>query len=208
MAFDLSYDDLKDPDAIGGVDRVQPGDYHALIVAVEEDGEGGRMEIDLQILNGTTPGQGGKIYSLKLKKDFGEWNHRKLAAFAIASRLRTKEQLKRNKAERRSDPIDWSESVGRSICISLENSEDGKWTNLRFDNIWSPDDKRAAAIPLHADTIKREGIELPADRPVEGVLSKSGTAGKPGTAATRTNAGKTPAAGNAGSADDLLNGAF
>lgn len=177
MAFEMSFDDV-DPDKVGGSDRVHPGEYHCLIEAVDEEGENYSMVVDLQILRGTTPCQEGKAYQLKLKKDFGEWPQRKLTAFGIAARLFTADEMKKAKAERQSLNIDWTKAAGRSICLSLENSQDGKWTNLRFDNIWKPDDKRAAQIPLHAKALERDGIKLAANRPIDGVLSASAAGGK------------------------------
>ncbi len=179
MAFELDTSDY-DADDIGGKEQVLPGDYHMLVAALNEDGnDNGDMVVDFQVLHGTVQGQRDKIFQMRFKREYTKWAKRKLAAFALAARLITKEQLKKCQEEGKSPLIDWSKAVGRSVCMRLEESEDKKWINLAWDSIWSPDDKRAAHIPLHAAVIQREGIKLPDTRPMEGVLAKRAADPKP-----------------------------
>jgi hypothetical protein len=202
MGFAINYDDF-DPDEVGGKDQVLAGDYHMLVVNVNEDGDKGDMEVDLQVLRGTTPGQECKEYRLKLKKDYGKWPQRKLAAFAKAARLRTADQLKSGKASGKDDVVEWTQAINRSICMRLETSDDGKWTNLAWDSIWSPDDKRANHIPLNENALKRDGIKLPANRPIDGVLATRAANGQQRqSAASQQKAAKAAET----SANDLLDG--
>ena len=207
MAFDLQLDDV-DTDEIGGKDRIAPGKYHFLVEELEEDGgKNGAMRVVFQCLRGTTPNQETKMFSLDFKKEYEKWSQKKLAAFAIASRLRTKEQLEKMKAERKSDPIEWTEALNRSVCMEITADESGQYAGmpkLNFDSIWRPDDKRASSIPLHPATIQREGIKLPPNRPIDGMLSEKAAPAK-GNGKASATATKTAAA-PAATADELLDG--
>lgn len=177
MSFDLDTD-YFDPEEIGGSGFVAGGYYHAIVEGVDEDSDDkGDMLVDLSIQAGTTPGQAGKHYQLRFKKEFDKWPMRKLTAFAIATRLTTIDAIKKAKSgEGPKVSPDYSQSVGKSICLQLERkaAPDGReWTNLSFDNIWTPEDKRASHIPLHPDVVKREGIVLPEGRSIDGILANS-----------------------------------
>lgn len=176
MQFELDASDF-DPEDIGGQEQVMGGAYHALITDVNEDPANGNLKFELQILRGTTPGQEDKMYTLSLKREFAKWPMRKLSAMAIAARLTTVEAI--NAAKSGTGPKvspDYSQAKGRSICIQLERKPDQntgtEWTNLVWDNIWKPEDKRANHIPLHKGVIDREGVKLLANRPIDGVLAK------------------------------------
>lgn len=205
MAFEVQYDDF-DPDDVGGKDRVLPGLYHMLVESVDEDGgKNGAMHVEFQVMRGSVQGMNGKFFPMDFSKDYGKWQQMKLAAFAIGTGLRTQKQLSENKKNRTPDPIDWSQAVGKSCCMEIEADEDGQYKGLpklRFSNIWRPDDKRASIVPLHAEVIKREGIKLPADRHIDGVLAP-----KPNAAAAKESkpAAKKSAASEV-STDDLLEG--
>lgn len=207
MAFDLMVDDV-DLDRVGGKEKVQPGSYHMLVESVDEDGgEKGEMVVELQILRGTTPNMEGKMYEEKFSKEYKEWPLRKLTAFAIAARLVTKEELKAAKASGKAPKIEWTQAVGRSICIELENNEyNGKtYTRLAWDNIWSPADKRASHVPLNKSAVERDKLTLPANRHIDGILAQGQA-----TAAGKADAkggGSKAAGGKAGvSTDDALDG--
>lgn len=173
MAFEIDTGDF-DPDDVGGQEQVMGGAYHAMVEDVNEDGDDkGNMVVDLQILRGTTPGQEGKHYQLKLKREFTKWAMRKLTAFAIATRLTTLDAIK--KAKDGTGPKvnpEFANARGKSICIKLVRDDEDKWTNLDWDSIWTPEDKRASHIPLHKGTIDREGVKLPATRPIDGILAR------------------------------------
>lgn len=203
MSFEIDTD-YFDPEEVGGSGFVAGGYYHAIVEGVDEESDSkGDMLVDLSIQNGTTPGQVGKHFQLRLKKEFDKWPMRKMASFAIAARLITIEAIKASKAGTgpKVSP-DYSKAVGRSICLHLERKpgNDGReWTNLVYDNIWVPEDKRASHIPLHPDIVKREGIVLPANRPVDGVLS--GPPAKPTSNSTKSDTKKPPT--DAGASPDL-----
>jgi hypothetical protein len=207
MAFDMYLEDV-DTDEIGGKDRIVAGKYHFLVESVDEEGgKNGAMRVEFQVLRGTTPSQESKIFAMDFKKEFDKWSQKKLAAFAIAARLRTKEQLDQMKAERKGS-VEWTEAVGRSLCMDITADETGQYAGLpklNFDSIWRPDDKRASQIPLHAATLQREGIKMPSNREADGSLKKGETA------ATTKAAGKTTATTqqkSAAPAVDLLDGAI
>lgn len=200
MQFELDASDF-DPEDIGGQEQVMGGAYHALITDVNEDPSNGNLKFDLQILRGTTPGQEDKMYTLSLKREFAKWPMRKLSAMAIAARLTTIEAIKaaQNGTGPKVSP-DYSLAKGRSICIQLERKPDQntgtEWTNLVWDNIWKPEDKRANHIPLHKGVLDREKVVLPANRPIDGVLARQQPAAK-------TDGKKQPPDSAAGSQPDL-----
>lgn len=205
MAFEMYLEDV-DTDEIGGKDRIAAGKYHFLVEDLDEEGgKNGAMRVEFQALRGTTPGQETKIFAMDFKKEFDKWSQKKLAAFAIATRLRTKEQIEKMKADKKSDAIEWTEAIGRTVCMEIAADIDGQYAGLpklHFDSIWSPDDKRAAAIPLHAAALQREGIKLSANRHIDGMLAAKPAATNAKPAAAAGNGKSAPAA----SADDLLDG--
>jgi hypothetical protein len=197
MAFEMYLEDV-DTDEIGGKDRIAAGKFHFLVESVDEEGgKNGAMRVELQVLRGTTPGQETKIFGMDFKREFDKWSQRKLAALAIAARLTTKEELDRLKAERKAPSFEWTDAVGRSICMEITADAEGQYAGLpklHFDSIWRPDDKRASQIPLHAATLQREGIKMPSNRNPDGSLIKSeaAAADKGGKAAASKTAAKKP----------------
>lgn len=206
--FDVDFNDIQDPDNLGGKDNVFPGDYHMLVESMDPSGgHNGGMKVDFQILRGTIPGQERKIFSMTFSKDYGEVHRAKLGAFAVAARLKTADGrsvtnklISDVKAKGESVKILWGEALNRTVCMKLVLSKDGKYVNLDWDKIWSPDDKRAAHIPLHAAALQRDGIKLPTNRPIDGVLAKPATGSK--TSGASTQKSKASEVGT----DDLLDG--
>lgn len=203
-AFEMPTDDV-DTEDIGGKDRILPGKFHFLVEEVDEEGgKNGAMKILFQVLCGTTPGQNTKGFSMDFKKEFDKWSLRKYFALAIACRFTTKLDLDRLKAERKPLSIDWQDAVDRSVCMEITADADGQYAGmpkLHFDSIWRPDDKRASQIPLHPETLKREGIKMPANRNPDGSLIKA-DADKGGKSSTTKTAAKKPDTPSA----DLLDG--
>lgn len=209
MAFDL-YTDEFESDMVGGKDRIMPGFYHFFVETVDEDGgKNGSMHVEFQVLRSTASGQETKIFAMDFSKDMGgsksaKWAQAKLAAFATGTGLCTMKQIDDARANRQNMAIEWTEAVGRSCCMEIEADEDGQYKDmpkLRFANIWRPDDKRASRVPLHATTIQREGIKLPAGRHIDGALApKTG-----GNAKAEKQPAKKSAAPEI-STDDLLEG--
>ncbi len=208
MAFEMYLEDV-DTDEIGGKDRIAAGKYHFLVESVDEEGgKNGAMRVEFQVLDGTTPGQKTRMFAMDFKKEVDKWSQKKLAAFAIATRLRTKEQIEQIKAERKGDAVEWSDAVGRSVCMEIAADESGQYAGmpkLNFDSIWRPDDKRASQIPLNAPALQRDGLKMPENRNADGSLKKADDAKKAASATTAKATAKKP---DAGPAVDLLEGAI
>jgi hypothetical protein len=195
-----------DPEALGGFDRVLPGSVHAQVVAVDPDGgKGGAMLVDFEILRGTTPGQEGKVHQEKFADDMKKVFQKKRAALAHATGIVTMEMMKAAKAAKEMITPDWMAMLGKQVCMNLVESESDKgqkFTNLNWDEIWHPTDKKAQHVPLNAGMLKRAGIQLAADRPIDGVKQAAATApAKTATTGEATASKPAPA-----TADDLLAG--
>ena len=211
MAFELAVDDV-DLSRVGGEEKVFPGNYHMLVDDVQEEGgDKGEMIVFYQILRGSTLGMEGRLFKVYFTKDFKDMALRKLTAFALAARLVTKEELMKCKDERKAPMIEWTQAVGRSVCMELEDNEyekNGRTTHrtqLAWDNIWNPTDKRAAHIPLHAGQLQKEGLKLDANRPLDGIMAAQPDKTKPGSrGAAKADAKKLP--DPQVSADDALAG--
>lgn len=165
----ISFDEF-DPESVGGSDKVAAGSYHMQVVAVDpEGGKKGAMVVDFEVLAGTTPNQGGKVHQERFSTDLKKIFQKKRAAFALATGVITMEMAKQAKAEKRDLVPDWSAAEGKQVCMNIIESDDGKYTNMNWDEIWHPANKKANHVPLNAAMLKREGIVLPADRPIGGV---------------------------------------
>lgn len=178
MSFEVPLDDV-DTSSVGGFEKMEPGFYHTQIVNLNEDGgDKGEMLVWFEILRGTAPNQDGKNHREKFRKDAKAFAIRKLLALAIASGLTTRDQLDEMKARGERPVIDWQQCIGKQVCIHIERtaSNDGKeYTQIAWDEIWHPLDKRASSIPLHPGMLKAAGITLPENRHVDGVLAKPAT---------------------------------
>lgn len=170
MGFEVPLDDVE-TDSVGGFDYVRSGQYHAEVTEyTEEGGKKGEDIVKIEILRGTTPKQEGKECKLYFKRDFDKWSLRKIIALALATDVITKKQLDEHKLNKTSPTFDFSNIVGKQICLAIEENEyEGKVTSrLAWDNLWHPADGRAARIPLNMGKIEKAGIKLPADRDPNG----------------------------------------
>lgn len=190
MAFEMDFEDI-DPNEVGGKEFIQPGMYHMLVESVDEEGgKNGAMRVEFQVLRGTVSGEETKIFTLDFQRELKPFWKKRFWAFAVAARLKTQKELEDCQARRERPVIEWTEAVGRSVCMKLTEGEGqyAGYVNLNFDSIWRPDDKRASQIPLHAETLKREGIKMPSNRNPDGSLIKSDAADKGGKSATKSSA--------------------
>lgn len=211
MALEVPLDGM-DTDKIGGFDKVQPGGFHFVVVALDEEGgDKGEMVVDFEIIRGTTENQEGKVQREYFSKELNkELPRRKIFALAIACGLTTKAELDKLKSEGKSPVIDFNQAVGRQGCFNLESNtwNDKVSTRLAWDEIYHPCDKRAAHIPVNVAMLKKAGIVLPAGRNPDGaVQSKPGSQAGAAAAASKP-ATSTPAASQqqAANVDDLLAG--
>ena len=195
--------DTFDAEDVGGFDSVQPGSYHCQVVKVVPEDDKGKLAVSFEVLRGTTPGQSGKVHierfsaDLKAGKSGVAISQKKRAAIAFATKVVTIEQAKLAKAEGREIIPDWESMNGRQVCLNLVKSEDGKYTNLNWDEVWAPEDKKAQHVPLHQGMLTHAGIILPADRSIDGVTAHTSKgAAKP---AGNGAAAASPAAADAGS---------
>ena len=194
MVADVYIPDDVDTDRIGGFDdaaRPDPGKYHCLIYELNPDGgRKGEMLLTLEVLDGTVPDQVGKLHTERLSHDNKPIAIWKKLALAIAARLITKADVDAAKAAKTTLKIDWTQAVGRTVCVNLVRSVDKNdatksYLNVNYDEFWDPRDKRANAVPLNAKFLQRDGLVLPPDRPIGGVKPRvpSAVAAPPATPA-------------------------
>lgn len=211
MSIELALSEV-DMDEVGGQAKVAPGYYHALVSDLDEQGgKKGQMSVKFQILRGTTPGQEGIEHRELFNREPKSLPLRKMTALAIACGLTTKEQLEEWKAAGERPQLEFTDCIEKQVCLRIESSvgTDGKnYTNLHFDEIWHPFDKRANRVPLNAEWLASGGYVLPAGRPLDGVAAPTNTTPKP-PANGRTTGLERPAPGTPASqsvADDVLAG--
>ena len=151
-----------DTDKLDGPNFPEYGSYHFQIQKIEEeDAETQSMYADCEVLAGTVKGQEGKMhreyFSLKGKA------YMRVASFAIALGLATKEELERCKAEGIEPDIDFQRAVneGRQFCgrINKEVYQEKERRKLNFD-MWPVSDKRAKGIPLNKAKLEELAARL------------------------------------------------
>ena len=180
MSGGITFDEF-DPEDVGGFDSVQPGSYHCQIVKVVPEDDKGKLAVGFEILRGTVQGQAGKVHTERFGAELKKVPQKKHAALALATKIITIDQAKAAKAAGTELVPDWPAMEGRQVCLNLVKSEDGKYTNLNWDEVWGPEDKKAQHVPLNAGMLKAGGIKLPVDRPIDGVVgapAKSSSAPK------------------------------
>lgn len=205
MAIDVYMDEIE-TDAIGGFDRVQPGHYHAKVTYIDEEGgKKGELIAEFEILRGTTANQEGKVHREYFGRDAGKMARKKLLALAIAGGLTTKAALDKHKADGTSPSLDYTQIVGRQVCLDLElNEYNGKTsTRLAWDQVYHPSDKRASHVPVLLRMLTDAGIALPAGRNPDGAIQS-----KSNGSVTTASAAAAPAATakQAANVDELLAG--
>lgn len=169
-------------DSIGGYDRVQAGDYFAKIVKVDEESDQkGKMIVDFEILSGTNPGQESKVLRLYFEKSNSKMAVRKLTALAIACGITSLDALKKAKAENKGVDLQFPLCQDKYVCLVLEDNtyNNRTTTQLSWDSIYHPADKRANHIPLIAAHLKVAGITLPEGRNIGGNKAATATPTKP-----------------------------
>lgn len=178
MSFEIPLDEV-DTKQVGGFEKVSPGFYHAYITDVEEQGgKKGEMVVYFQILRGTTPGQEGISHREQFSREPKQTPIKKVLALAIACGLTTRDELDRMKDEGRRPELEFTQCIGRQVCLHLEPSTgtDGKsYFGMHWDEVWHPFDKRASKIPLDASWLASGGYVLPAGRPLDGMAAPANT---------------------------------
>lgn len=206
MAVEVYMDEIE-TDAIGGFDRVQPGHYHAKVTYIDEEGgKKGELIAEFEILRGTTANQEGKVHREYFGRDAGKMARKKLLALAIAGGLTTKAALDRHKADGTSPSLDYTQIVGRQVCLDLEQNEyNGKTsTRLAWDQVYHPADKRASHVPVLLKMLTDAGITLPPGRNPDGAVpAKTGSGGG---GSNTTTAAPAATAKQAANVDELLAG--
>lgn len=182
MSFEIPLDEV-DTGRIGGFDKVEPGYFHFVITALDEEGgKKGEMVVDMDVLRGSVPGQEGKSHRENFSRELKSTPIRKLLALAIACEITTKEDLDKMRAAGTRPELDFSLCVGKQVCARIETNEHQGtiYHRVAWDEIWHPTDKRANRTPLAMDWIKSGGYVLPEGRNPDGVLAaKADTTSKP-----------------------------
>lgn len=144
-----------------GFESAAPGDCHALLSAVDEDGGNhGEMICDFEILASTTPDQEGKSHREYFQKTIKAFQ--RIHTLAVALGMVTVERLKEHKAAGTNPTYDFPAAVGRQLCIGLSDEEyNGKHrTKVNF-NLYAVTDPRVASWPKNAAMLSEAGIVLP-----------------------------------------------
>jgi hypothetical protein len=175
-------------DTGGGTWLTQPGTYHVVVTATDEQPTNAKGElldgfrVTFQALEGTVKGEDGKFlerdktvdlmfFDGKLTdKNEGRFAWQKQGKFFIATGLLAEDQLGTEV------DIDLEDAEGRQVVMTLEESEgkgDRKFLSLHFADIWHVDDPAAASYPKCAKSVKL--IPQQHRRTAESFTKKNGT---------------------------------
>lgn len=155
----MAFDDFNDDDFKGGGSgRPAPGKYHCVICDARETD---KVELSFEVLNGTTDGQVGKVYTEKFavanpadpKAD--KALRRRLFGVAVALGLITEEEVK---ASGGNVEINFFDAMNRQCVIVLkpeeypskrpeDNGRIIKTSKLEFNGVLSLDAKEAKNVP-------------------------------------------------------------
>lgn len=168
LEFDATIEEGQSTDIYGdgGNYLHEPGIYHFSVLGVNDEPhnkEGvaiSAIEVSLEVLDGTTPGQKGKKLDLKLfnghpnQKDKGLFAKRRQACFFVAANLMRESDFGKRIS------IDTSKAKGQQIVAAVEkgkdrNGNDTKFLEVRFSDIWHVDNPAVGRnkVPLNAEAI-------------------------------------------------------
>jgi len=155
MSDRLDMSGIGSADELKGYDYPAAGQYHCAVMSCDESRDKvDALRFEISILTGTTAGQDGKTWRETFwdpnpdHKDGGKFAVKRLTAFALATKLVTKDQLGS------SIEIDWANAVGRQlVCKVVEYERDGdegkvyKGAEVEGLKFWPIDDPDVAAVP-------------------------------------------------------------
>lgn len=148
-----------------GFERVEPGQYHAVVakVEVEPDTKTGYLQgvrVTFQVLAGTVEKQAGRTFDdvwwwpRSDSKDGGKFANKRLVKLATATGVLPKNVI--GKVKQVAAP-DWPQMEGRHVIVGVKHDVQDKYTHARVDSagmaIWSLDDPAAAQVPRDAASI-------------------------------------------------------
>ena len=176
MSDSLDMTGIGSADELKGYDYPKAGQYHCSIASFDDSREKvDALRFEIGILAGTVEGQDGKTWKETFwdpnpsHRDGGKFAVKRLASFALATGLITKEQLGSNVE------IDWSQIVGRQlVCTIVEYTRDGdegkvyKGAEVGGLKFFSIDDPEVAMVPKDAKAAALLGGEVPGARPTSG----------------------------------------
>jgi|LSQX01.3.fsa_nt_gb hypothetical protein len=175
--FGTDYDTSK----MEGFDNPEPGKYHFEVTRVDEDAISKRsgkaqMEVDMEVLAGTTPDQEAKSH-----REFFSWTadaEKRALQFAVAVGLTTVEELEAKKQAGVNPVIDFNQAVGRQFLGELREEEYEGRTSIKLGfRMWHLDSPKHRDIPRNNGKINQLG-DVEADPFVSGgTTSTSGVAG-------------------------------
>ena len=136
-----------DPDNVGGSNSPLAGSYHVAVQDVNEnDGSDKAMEVHYEILRGTTPNQEGKTFYDYFHKS--DASAQRMTLLAYATGLTTPAKVKECKARGEPIDIDYTQAIGRKLCIKLEDETyEGKTRAKTKFNFWAVDHPDTKDIP-------------------------------------------------------------
>jgi len=159
MPVDEFFDESVNEETVGEgskFDLIASG-YHVLRVAdvTEKDDS---IEVDVEVRpGGTKPGEISKVHREFFSLNSKDMNRKRRTAFAIATGLTTREQIKEARESGQGLTIDYNVAIGRQFVAELEQTAkqkqdgEGNWVDtdkmvckIPYDNIWHLDSKQAA----------------------------------------------------------------
>ena len=147
----------------GGFDVVAPGFYIIRVADVVEKDD--NFNIDMEVVGGTKPPEVGKVHREFISLNAKDGNRKRRLAFAMATNLVTKEEIKAARENGSGLAIEYESAVGSHCVIEVEQekknvkNEDGEWVpdpngkivaKIPYDHIWHVDDP----------SVKRKGIKF------------------------------------------------
>lgn len=140
MGVDLDASDCETEDDAHESNRPKPGSYHVEVLAVDDTFEKfDKIIVDFKVLNGTVPGQKGKVQT-----EFFATTEKalpRLKMFAMAVGLLQPGERKE---------VEFADALGALLVITVDEKvgQDGKsYVNTVWDGFWSLDNPAVVDVP-------------------------------------------------------------
>jgi hypothetical protein len=162
--WEVPLDDV-DPERIGGMPIVAPGEFHTQVNAWwDAEPKTGKTVADVEVLAGTTPGQEGKGQWIFFDdpNEPGLAQNARLARigerlrFAVACGLVTKEEIKEAKEKKQRLALNMQLAVGRHLIIRVTKNDKTK-TKTKVDGFWNLHDPEAPKCPMNLGMLEKQG---------------------------------------------------
>lgn len=155
----LNAANVKSEDDISGNNRPLPGRYHAVVNAAAEKASKKKgtmgLEMEFQVLAGTTPGQEGRTIPLFLAYEGADESKtrkclERVTRVALCSGILQPGESKE---------VDWDDAIGREMVIEIDNQEyettggeKRQGAQVSYLGFWSLGNQAVADVPKDSDS--------------------------------------------------------